>query len=132
MENICNGLGHMKILRVVIERATNARCTAEINILRFTEEAQEVASVSYGTSHPNSIAYNKKARDDYGCRWCMNRWELGMRPQARHGFMNKCFDYKKFIGLGVIHEAEDNGYICIGPWEEENNHTPCSFLPIGD
>ena len=50
-----------------------------------------------------------------------------MRPQAPHRYMNQCHDYKMFIGKGVIHESDDNNYICIGPWEPNKQALPVQF-----
>ena len=33
-----------------------------------------------------------------------------MRRQAWHDYMNQCYDYKKFVGLGIIHEFNENNY----------------------
>jgi hypothetical protein len=30
--------------------------------------------------------------------------------------MNQCYDYKMFIGKGVIYELDNRNYIYIGPW----------------
>jgi hypothetical protein len=133
LDVITKGLGDLQILQGIAERISDSQLTFEINSIRYTEHATEEALVQWGESQPTnrSSRYNRSAshygNSDRGCKWCLNKRLPGMRPQAFHQYMNQCHDYKKFIGLGIIHEADDNNYICIGPWEEGKPKYPVMF-----
>ena len=45
--------------------------------------------------------------------------------------MNQYYDYKKFIGFGIIHESDENNYICIGSFKEGKKAYFILFLNDG-
>jgi hypothetical protein len=133
LDLITKGLDKLQILHILIERIQDPEIVAEISSLKLYEACQDQVSIQYGE------AYDKGKRRGYGgyrtsggyikgCKWCGNKKEPGMRPQGYHEYMNQCYDYKKFIGLGVIHESDENNYICIGPWKEGETAYPMVFM----
>ena len=41
--------------------------------------------------------------------------------------MNQCYNYKKFVGLGIIYKSDENNYICIGSFKKGEKAYPMSF-----
>ena len=122
IDDITDSLEKMQILQAVTERAIRRTTTAEVNYAGFDEEPGEIADIGYG-----GFKGRRDFRDDTNCKWCRNVQVDNMRPQAHHIYMNQCHDYKKFIGMGVIHESDDNNYICIGPWDPKKPAIPIQF-----
>ena len=107
--------------------------TANVNNTTYTDLSdwdRNTAEVNYGGFQGQS-SYNGRSRrpfrDDDICKWCRNIQVDGMRPQPPHQYMNQCHDYKMFIGKGVIHEADETGRVCIGPWNPSKPAFPVQF-----
>ncbi|KAH6666095.1 hypothetical protein B0J14DRAFT_568680 [Halenospora varia] len=133
IDDITEGLDKLQILQAVTERAMRKVTTANVNNTTYTDLSdwdRNTAEVNYGGFQGQS-SYNGRSRrpfrDDDICKWCRNIQVDGMRPQPPHQYMNQCHDYKMFIGKGVIHEADETGRVCIGPWNPSKPAFPVQF-----
>jgi hypothetical protein len=97
--------------------------TAIIN----TGYADQEYKVNYRGAFQGRSSRQQSYCDDETCKWCRNLTRDDMRPQAPHKYMNQCHDYKMFIGKGVIHESDENNYICLGPWVQGAHPLPVQF-----
>jgi hypothetical protein len=123
VDEITLGLEKLQILQVIAERAARKNMTATVN-MGYADHEYEV---NYGGAFQGRPSRQQSYRDDETCKWCRNITRDDMRPQAPHKYMNQCHDYKLFIGKGVIHESDENNYICLGPWVQGAHPLPVQF-----
>jgi hypothetical protein len=123
VNSLTRKLDEMGILQAISERARYYPDTANVNVGHVEYSVES----GYINNRPQQGGWSNSRSKDSSCAWCRNIQDEGMRPQAPHKYMNQCHDFKKFIGMGVIHENDENNYIAVGPWTPGKEAVPIQF-----
>ena len=130
IDDITQGLEKLQILQLITKRASRKSRTANVNSIdSYASPEKEEFEVNCSGFQGRS---QRNYHDDNTYKWCKNIRSGDIRPQAPHKYMSQCHDYKKFIGMGVIHESDDNNYICLGPWSLNRSSMPVQFSSSSD